>query len=571
MQLHIAGDSLMGWMVWDLQRCVDLLLSQPGVDKSRIIMLGAVAGGGDPCAVAAALDKRIAAAVPFNFGGPQPGERDRLDENSESTITYTGSGGWESTRNLRLSARDGFFPYIIVGSLAPRKLIYAHEFTWDSKHDPLWRRYRTIWGSFFNQPGDLAFTYGFGKVTQSSFQASHCTNIGRHHRRLIDPAFQQWFGIEPPPEGQTDRRETKETLCLAGQKAADLHLTAVHKLARQVAAERIAAMRQRLKEKPAGEQRTLLRAAWNRVLGNVEPYDASATVISSEPLGDGRVDRVVIRGQREIELPVLLLSPARNKAAKHPAVLMFSQSGKAKLLEQRYGIIASLLDAGMVVCLPDLRGTGETSPGHYRGRRSPATGISSSELMLGQTLVGSRLQDLRTVIGVLRKRKEIDSTRIALWGDSLAPVNEATHKVQFPLGIDTEPNQSEPLGHLLALLAGLYENDIAAVVAARGGFSSFLDLLNSQHCHFPHDIVIPNAVAGGDIGDIASAIAPRPLLLAGQVDGENRQLTPHMVEASHDRMKAVYNNANAVERFAVWKHTTPGTKMTRWLIRQLSE
>jgi hypothetical protein len=71
-QLHLIGDSLMGWMVWDLMRGVDVLLAEPGVDKEKIVLLGSVAGGGDPAAVTAALDRRIAGVVPFNFGGPQP-------------------------------------------------------------------------------------------------------------------------------------------------------------------------------------------------------------------------------------------------------------------------------------------------------------------------------------------------------------------------------------------------------------------------------------------------------------------------------------------------------------------
>src|SRR5262245_41179486 len=37
LQLHVLGDSLIGWMVWDLQRGVDLLLALPGIDKERII------------------------------------------------------------------------------------------------------------------------------------------------------------------------------------------------------------------------------------------------------------------------------------------------------------------------------------------------------------------------------------------------------------------------------------------------------------------------------------------------------------------------------------------------------
>src|SRR5262249_54571372 len=83
LQLHLAGDSLMGWMVWDLTRGVDLLLARPGIDPGRIILLGAVAGGGDPAAVTAALDPRITAVAPFNFGGPQPETTYPLPANAE--------------------------------------------------------------------------------------------------------------------------------------------------------------------------------------------------------------------------------------------------------------------------------------------------------------------------------------------------------------------------------------------------------------------------------------------------------------------------------------------------------
>src|SRR5262249_45341489 len=122
MQLHLIGDSLIGWMAWDLMRGVDLLLAQPGIYKDKIILLGAVAGGGDPAAVTAALDRRIAAVAPFNFGGPQPETTYPLPDDAEASFNYAGGGSWESTRNLWRSARDGFLPWLIVGSAAPRGL-----------------------------------------------------------------------------------------------------------------------------------------------------------------------------------------------------------------------------------------------------------------------------------------------------------------------------------------------------------------------------------------------------------------------------------------------------------------
>src|SRR5689334_14328405 len=101
------------------------MISPPDIDASRIILLGAVAGGGDPVAVAAALDSRITCVVPFNFDGPQP-ETAIASQTQAQTFSFTGSGGFESTRNLRLSARHGFLPWVITGGIIPRHLIYAH-------------------------------------------------------------------------------------------------------------------------------------------------------------------------------------------------------------------------------------------------------------------------------------------------------------------------------------------------------------------------------------------------------------------------------------------------------------
>ena len=44
---------------------------------------------------------------------------------------WFGIPSWEPTRCLRLGARDGFAHWMIVGSVAPRRLIYAHEFARD--------------------------------------------------------------------------------------------------------------------------------------------------------------------------------------------------------------------------------------------------------------------------------------------------------------------------------------------------------------------------------------------------------------------------------------------------------
>jgi len=56
--------------------------------------------------------------------------------------------------------------WVIVGRIAPRRLIHAHEFSWDQERDPVWKLYRKILGEFYSMPENLAFAYGKGLLSQ---------------------------------------------------------------------------------------------------------------------------------------------------------------------------------------------------------------------------------------------------------------------------------------------------------------------------------------------------------------------------------------------------------------------
>ena len=109
-QLHLIGDSLMGWMVWDIMRGIDLVTSRTDVDEEKIILMGSVAGGGDVAAVTVALDERVACAIPFNFGGPQPETEYPLPEDAEKTFNYMGYGYWNLPATFVLVDEMGFCP-----------------------------------------------------------------------------------------------------------------------------------------------------------------------------------------------------------------------------------------------------------------------------------------------------------------------------------------------------------------------------------------------------------------------------------------------------------------------------
>lgn len=555
MQLHLVGDSLMGWLCWDLWRGVDVLLDQPGVDPKRIIMISEPAGGGDVAAVAAALDDRITGVMVNNFGGPEPEDGYPLPPDAESWFSFTTSGSWESTRNLRLSARDGFLPWTIVASIAPRRLIYYHEFYWDRQNDPAWQRFQKIY-RFYDAADALSGMAGHGFVVGSSPENTHWTP---YSRELLYPTLERWFGIANPKQEYDKLIPEAQLLCLASPDAKKVQPLPLHKLCSQIA-QRAARARAELEKSPPADRTARLRKNWAALLGDVDsPAAPEVLRREQEPLAGVRVERIQLATEPGIIVPVLMLVPAGDSPRR--VVVAVAQSGKQAFLQQRSRQIASLLSAGNAVCLPDVRGCGETDPGGDRGRRSAATTLSSSELMLGQTLVGARLRDLRQVIRYLRKRDDVAAKRIVLWGDSFAPVNAADANFAVPHGVARRPHQSEPLGGLLALLAALLDEQIEAVYV-RGGLTGFHHVLASLFCYLPHDAVIPGALTRGDLCDVAAAIAPRKLALAALVNGRNQRQSPQQVRKEYAAAIAAYQRADAEQHLVI---SNDDLSINQWL------
>ncbi len=518
-QLHLVGESLMGWLVWDLMRGVDVLLAQKGVDPKRLIMISEPAGGGDVGAVTAALDPRIACVLVQNFGGPQPETAYPLPRDAEHSFNYAGSGSWESTRSLRLSARDGFLPWTIVASMASRRLIYYHEFYWDELSDPAWKRIRRGF-ELGGRADSIRGLAGSGFVVGSPPENTHWLAI---NREIVYPVLEHWFKIPNPKKEYSNRRPLDEFTCLTPEAAKEYKPQPAHALAAQLGADRLAGARgERAKLKPF-IRRIRLQEEWARLLGNVTPEGHTPIMgLPEEPqrLGSITMERFQMRTEPGILVPVILLMPTR-KQGKAPIVVCLAQEGKQEFLKRRAGQIAELLTAGVAVVLLDVRGTGETDPGGSRGRGGPASSTSASEWMLGQSLLAGRVRDLRAVLNRVKNHPNLDGSRVGLWGDSFAPMNPPDRDLKVPHNAANRPAQSEPLGGLLALLGALFDNQVHSVYI-NGGLSDYASALESPLVYLPHDVVIPGVLTVSDLTDVAAALAPRPLWIDGMVDGHNR-------------------------------------------------
>lgn len=502
LQLSVVGESLMGWMVWDLMRSVDVLLQQSNIDTAKIILLGSVAGGGDPAGVTAALDKRIACVVPFNFGGWQPESQVRKDPDRE--FEWFGDGYWESTRGLRNGARDGFAHFVIVGSVAPRKVIYAHEFAWDPKIDPAWPRLQKIFG-FYDAKDALRFAHGAGTVRNSGPGNTHCTHIGPEHRKMIYPALKDWFGM-PIPEEYSKRRPSEDLMCWTDEAREKLKPKKLHEVLRVLQ-----------EAKPTG----LELDAWREMLGNKEPAkEPKLSGGRGEDIDGGKLLRFLVDVEPGVTLPGILLLP--EAAKKPPVVVMVAQAGKAGFFKERADALNAFLKAGVAVCLVDVRGTGELKPGSGADRGSSRTTVSQTNLILGQPLIGSQLRDLRTVIQGLRRHESLDGTRIGVWGDSFVKVNPKEVNLRVPLDVDG-PAISEPVGDHLALLAGMWDLPPIDAIYARGGVQ-FSSLFSGPYLALPHDAVVPARLQVDHSAPFLEIVRKDGFKREGVVDAQNRLL-----------------------------------------------
>lgn len=563
-QFYAIGDSLMGWMVWDLMRAVDVLLKQPGVDAKRVIAVSEPAGGGDVAAVTAALDSRITAVVANNFGGPQPETPYPLPPDAEASFEYAGGGSWESTRNLRLSARDGFLPWFIVASIAPRRLVYYHEFYWDRENDPVWKRLRKVWG-WYGAADDLAGLAGRGFVVGSEPQNTHWL---AESREILYPLFKKWLDIPNPGKEYSKRLPVEDLRCFTPAVAKGYR--PAHDVAAELGAQRLGRARAQFGKLEPDERRKQMQRRWAALLGDVEPGKPtlSESLPATELQGGVRVERLHLATEPGVVVPALLLAPPAPKGKAPPVVVGVSQHGKHEFLRQRATEVAELLKAGVAVCLPDVRGTGETSPGEIRDRRSAATATAAGELMLGRSVLGGRLRDLRSLLAHLRTRTDIDARRVALWGESFAPVNADDTDLKVPYTAAKRPTQSEPLGGLLALLGALYEDDVRAVLA-RGGLSDYQSLLGDPFTYIPFDAVVPGVLTVGDLPDLAAVVAPRRLRFEGLVDGQNRRVPADRLSRTYALAVAAYKAAGHADRLLVEPRAAP--PVAEWLAAGLRE
>ena len=355
-QLYLAGESLIKWMVWDIIRGIDLLTERSYIDPKRIVLMGAVAGGGDPAALTANFDKRIAAVIPFNFG--EAGPEEYYTEAPRWYDFETADPGWaywETTRSIPNSVSEKFLDWFICAAIAPRNFIFSIEIGWPKtvEDEPAWIRYKKVY-DFYGAHDHLASVEGFGPFPG----ISECYNVGTFQRKSIYPILNRWFGMEVPKSEYHDVFPESALMCLTPSSIVGRTLKPASLIALEHVKKHLAESRMKYNGLTSSERINTLRLNLRQKLGDIEPVDVSlAHKIWTKQSSDLLVEAFYIETEPGIKLPFFLLTP-KNNSNHQPAVIGLAEGGKKGFLSQRPNEIAFLLSKGTIVCLPDLRGKG---------------------------------------------------------------------------------------------------------------------------------------------------------------------------------------------------------------------
>ncbi|MCS7017268.1 MAG: hypothetical protein NZM42_14275, partial [Gemmatales bacterium] len=501
LQLYLLGETLMGWFVHDLRCGVSVLLEYAQADPKRLGILGSVAGGGDVAAVTAAVDERITAAVVFNFGGPEPEDPYPLPLGVEASFNYAGSGSWESTRNLIYSARDGFLPWVIVASIAPRGLCYAHEFSWDKERDPVWARLQRVW-RFYDAEAQLRFAHGKGVLTGKPPENTHCTHIGAVHRQAgVYQALHAWFGLPMPHQENNLRHSVDELTCWTAEARNALRPLSWEQWLPQWYQQRL----DMLRTKPEALRPYDIKDEFEKWAAQF--YADSEAWFTAEERRRQKLDAVEavwyeLGGVEKVRIPCLCLLPVATKPP-YPCVVALCSQGQARFVRDRAEGLARLLERGIAVCMIELRDSGQLATSGL-GRNTASNAHAASSLMLGLSVEQLRWFDVRAALfwlrqdfevsGSVKRPPPIDARRLAVWAENLGPTNAPQSSLAVPWDAPKLPHMADPSAARIGLWLAVTDARLRAVYCA-GDIARYAQTLESPFVYLPLAAVPPSILA----------------------------------------------------------------------------
>ncbi len=528
--------SLCGWplsqaFVWDGQRALDVLLSQPDIDTTRVGVCGQ-SGGGTQTTWLLASDDRFTAAAPAcyitswrnQFGA-------KLGADPEQWPFPIMDWGWDQAdvlatfapKPLRIvSVTRDFFP--IDGTRTTyRKLVDLYsrlgasdnismfEDDFDhAYHPPL--REATV--RFFCEQFDLAYDgQGVAKDILSP-EELQVTFTGQLYTSGLCRTLHDWIlETQPKPAvGRVTADVLKEPLAWQHARREELHgLLAIPS---------------------TPPSPTARRASSEHMAGGPLSLEGSTS-------SDFDVETWIVTPEEGMEVPLAVAS-----ATDTPKGLVVYTHGDGADVGWRMagGALHKLVDAGWVVVSADPRGVGacrgEGEDGRYFGRFGIEHTLACNWMMMGRPLVGQRVFDLLQVAAWARKQERFEGVPMAIAGAGV--------------------------GALWAALAGALDDRIEVVIA-HGLLCSFVYCMRSPDHEVPYSAVAPGMLGWGDLSDAGTLIAPRRFVIISPVNHRGEAISPESAKPRCANARLLYEATGTPGGLhVVGAGTSPGAALVNY-------
>ncbi len=468
-QAFITGSSQARYMIWDGIRAVDYLLTRPEVDPSRIGITGR-SGGGTQSACIAAFDERIKAAAPecyitsftrlLQSIGPQDAEQNFFHEIAN---------GIDHADLLLVRAPK---PALMITTTRDMFSIQGARET----AKEVSRIYQA-----YSQEGN------FGMVEDDAPHASTKKN-----REAMYAFFQKHLN-NPGSAADEDvplLNEAEIRVTTTGQVSTAIGGETVFSLNQMDASKRLDTLEQ-LRSK-GGQYLPDVVANAKKLSGYREPGEIAEPVFTGRIQREGyAIEKYFIQGEGDYVIPYLLMVPWQ---PNHKAILYLHPSGKAAEASPG-GEIEWIVKNGFTVLAPDLPGVGELGAGAFQGD-SFIGGVSHNiwytSILIGRSIVGIQAADIARLTRVLEKNLNMEEV-YGVARKEMAPA--LLHAAAFTPSI-----------RRIALINPL--SSYRSVVMNRFYYSPFITG------------AVPGLLKAYDLPDLASALAPRKLTMAGVIDGK---------------------------------------------------
>jgi dienelactone hydrolase len=482
-QLLLAGETATGLLLWDAVRSLDVLASHPDVDPARLASAGQ-SGGGTLTMLLAAADDRLAAAV-VACG------------NTENLVTaaFEPPGSTDDAeQNLVGAGPLGLDRWDLLLPLAPRPLLLLV-----STEDP-------------------STTYSPAYLADGRAEAARLAQI---YAVLNRPEALRWVETEEP-HGLTSARRLEMTRWLGrwllGEDGAldeaDLPVEPEDATWATPGGNAVRALGGR---RPVDLARARLETRWAgradaATLLPVERPTPGLCITELETVPSWRctVTEVEVRSAPEVWVPARILEPT----AGAPRAILLAIGGARDPRWVEDATWPRLAHAGWAVCAADARGVGsmapEVSPGapDYVRAHANEESYAWASLVLGESLLAQRVADVLALVEALAAHPRLGGR---------------------PLAVAARETLAIP-----ALFAAALEPRIG-LLYLDGALGSFRSLLDTEDPAFP----LGGIAAAADLPSVAALVSPRPIVVAGPMDGSGASL---LVDAA----RALYREAPSV-------------------------